>query len=44
MEVSEIAIRIELDQEGISEFDDSMKLLDEIGMIFGMKRLWIESG
>ena len=44
MEVNEIAIGRQLDQEGISEFEDTMKLHDEIGMIFGMKRFWIESG
>ena len=25
-------------------FEDTMKLYDEIGMIFGMKRFWIDSG
>ena len=44
MKISETAIGIEIKYKGINEFEDPMKLRDEIGMIFRMKRLWIESG
>ena len=43
MEVNEIVNGIKIEYDGIIEFENVMKLHDEKGKIFGMKRLFIES-